>query len=132
MNQIIQWIKKRKVLSILVCIFLFLIFTNPSQTAFKNYLGYTSYDGLKKEKNFFIFSVYRDNSKHKEKKLKAKSIYDTDYEMDYEISIKMDNKYFAVAGNFFQLKKPKIETVDSIIVIDHPEAVDSVNVVPQE
>lgn len=112
MNQIVDWIKKRKVLSILICIIFFLIFTNPSQTAFKNYLGYTSYDGLKKEKNFFMFSIYRDNS------IQKVIIYNEEYHNN------MDNKYLGIAGNFFQFHRPKIESVDS--VIDHQEAVDSV------
>ncbi|WP_419801339.1 hypothetical protein [Mucilaginibacter sp.] len=65
----------------IVGILLFLIITNPSVKAFKDYLGNTSYLNLRRENNFFVFSKYRFREK----------------------------SFFAIAGNFFNItyiKKP--------------------------
>ena len=57
---------------------LILIITNPGVKAFEDYLGVNTYSGLRRTSNFFIFSFY-----------------------------KSDDYYFAMAGNFFHLKKSK-------------------------
>ena len=84
-----------------------MIVTNPSQTTFKNHLGLTSYSGLKREFNFFIFSIYS--------------------EVDYPT----DKYYFAIAGNFFHLAKKEIPTESTdgsdSTTIYTTEAVDSVS-----
>lgn len=38
------------------------IITNPSISAFKEYRGTSSYSGLRRSSNFFIFSVYKEHS----------------------------------------------------------------------
>ena len=40
-----------------------LIITNPSAKDFKEFRGEKSYSGLKREQNWFIFSIYNDGSR---------------------------------------------------------------------
>lgn len=46
---------------IYVWIFLLLFISNPTVKNFKEYLGKTSYDGLKRKYNLFIISIYEAN-----------------------------------------------------------------------
>ncbi len=116
MNQIIDAIKKRKALSFLIFILLFLLFTNPSNTSFKNYLGLTSNEGLKKEMNFFIFSVFSYSSYHYKNEAAEFHLINEKQELHREV-------YFGIAANFFkyELKANNIEqteTSDSTIVVN--------------
>ena len=96
MIQIIDTIKKRKALSLLIFILLFLVMTNPSMTTFKNYLGYSSYEGLKKERNFFIFSVFRYKFSEPKKPYLP-------YGRDHVPVAPRNEVYIGIAGNFFEL-----------------------------
>ena len=69
---------KNKSLIVIISIVLLFIITNPSTTAFKNYLGKTSYYGLKRSLNLFVVSEYEDRG----------------------------NDYLGVLGNFLWLNKP--------------------------
>lgn len=62
-------------------ILLLLIITNPSQKAFKEYLGTNSYSGLQRTNNFFVCDIFKNE----------------------------DIKYVGFLGNFFRLDKPKSE-----------------------
>ena len=77
----------------LIGFLLLLIFTNPSVKSFKEYLGRTNYFQLRRDYNFFVFSLY-------------------DYHGD---------QYFAIIGNFFKVpKKAKEEQrpISSVITTD--------------
>lgn len=50
---------KKKTLIIIGAVLALFIITNPSITAFKAYLGYNTYEGLKRPVNLFICSVYK-------------------------------------------------------------------------
>lgn len=58
-------------------ILLLLIITNPSAKSFKEYRGENSYSGLKREQNWFIFSIYSDG----------------------------DSRYLGIVLNFFELNE---------------------------
>lgn len=86
---------------ILICTAIILIFTNPTLSSFKEYLGYdskkTSLD-IRKPYNFFLCSIYLKNS--------------------YPRSF-----YLGIVGNFFELnsftiKEPKLDSVEVIQIID--------------
>lgn len=68
---------KRKYYIILVILAVFVV-TNPSITAFKNYLGSENYEGLSRPVNLFVFSFYKDVTK----------------------------LYVGVFGNFFWINRP--------------------------
>lgn len=51
---------KKRTLIGLGCLVLILIITNPSMQSFKEFLGESSYDGLSRKYNFFLFSIYKD------------------------------------------------------------------------
>ncbi len=68
--------KKHYIILGIVAIF---IITNPSITAFKNYLGSSSYSGLKRTENFFVCSLYSHGGR----------------------------KYFGIAGNFWEIPPPR-------------------------
>ncbi len=111
MNQIIDAIKKRKLFSFIIFIVLFLLVTNPSNTSFKNYLGLTSNKGLKKEMNFFIFSVFSYYSYHYKNDAAEFHLINEQKELHREV-------YFGVAGNFFECKKSfQTESSDKTKVI---------------
>lgn len=59
MNEIITKIKENIKTSIVVFILLFLLFTNPTFNDFKVYKGSQFNDYVRKESNYFIFSIYR-------------------------------------------------------------------------
>jgi hypothetical protein len=100
---------KNKILVGITIIVILLIITNPSPTAFKEYVGARSTAGLQRKYNFFVFSYYYDG-----------------------------DTYFAIAGNFFLLKntpsksetasqdttpqpldvKPAVSNIDSINMPD--------------
>lgn len=85
--------KMKKIYYVFIGVLL-LIITNPNVKAFKDYLGYDSYSGLKRTSNFFICSTYRSHSV----------------------------KYLGVVGNFFRLSHkvpvPPVSIVDSTLKID--------------
>lgn len=68
---------KQKILAGIAGFLLILIITNPSAQAFKEYIGSNSYNGLSRDKNFFIASIYE---------------YD-------------GNRYIALIGNFIKEDK---------------------------
>jgi len=72
----------KKIYYVLIAILLLLVITNPGVKAFKDYLGYNSYGGLKRKYNFFVCSVYQ----------------------------KSNSTYFGIVGNFIKLspKPPKL------------------------
>lgn len=59
MNEIITKIKENKKTFIVGFIVLFLILTNPTLDDFKVYKGTPFIDYVRKESNYFIFSIYR-------------------------------------------------------------------------
>lgn len=69
-------VKRKRILIILGVIIGILVITNPSMKAFKDFKGSSSYEGLSRNLNFFLVSVYSDEN---------------------------DVKYFGVLGNFFEL-----------------------------
>ncbi|RKR83103.1 hypothetical protein BDD43_3304 [Mucilaginibacter gracilis] len=72
---------KRKGLIGLACIILLFIITNPTIKDFKEHLGVSKYEGLYRNHNFFIFSIYGE--------------YDT------------SEYWIAIAGNFFGVEENK-------------------------
>ncbi|WP_214072182.1 hypothetical protein [Mucilaginibacter sp. dw_454] len=62
------------------------IITNPSASAFKEYLGRNNYKGLKRQSNYFIFSEYQDSS--------------------YTDHVRHEEKYYGVLGNFMVYHEP--------------------------
>ena len=60
-----------------------LIISNPNLTAFKEYLRHSGYGGIKRERNFFVCSVYSFNGYFNNG----------------------NGKYLAIIGNFFLLEK---------------------------
>jgi hypothetical protein len=76
---------------IMAACFLILMIGNPSITAFKAYQGASSYGGLKRKYNFFIFSIYECNS----------GIDAWGNERDNGSSV--GGEYFGILGNFFRI-----------------------------
>lgn len=64
-----------------------LVITNPSPNAFKDYLGIKTTVGIQRRGNLFICSYY-----------------------EYE------DKYFAIAGNFFQIKTDSVSSKKDTVV----------------
>jgi len=62
-------------------ILLLFIITNPSASAFKEYIGSNTYSGLKRTTNLFVCSVYKHYG----------------------------SEYFGIFGNFIELKEPEIK-----------------------
>jgi hypothetical protein len=89
---------KKKILYVIIAALILLIVTNPSQKAFKDYLGVNTYSGLRRTSNFLICSVYNDG-----------------------------DRYFAIAGNFFELKSEAWHSpvIDSIVSKDSAAYADS-------
>lgn len=83
---------KRKLLYTLLGFLCLFIITNPSANAFKEHLGRNSYSGLIREHNFFVYSTYLDNEE--------------------------SEKYVAILGNFFEIKRnePAIDYSHVVIV----------------
>lgn len=54
--------RKNKILLGTGIVFLILIITNPSVSAFKTFRGRASYEGLRRPVNLFVYSVYKDHS----------------------------------------------------------------------
>lgn len=52
--------QKRRWLIITIIVLLIIIMLNPSMSNFKDYKGYNTYKGISKEKNFLLFSTFRD------------------------------------------------------------------------
>jgi hypothetical protein len=95
--------KKKLTLAIAGVLLLFIV-TNPSVSAFKTYLGYSSYQGLKRPVNLFVLSEYTAHG----------------------------DKYVGIVGNFWKVEKPKERTVavtDSTVLVD--SSVKTVDTVPQ-
>jgi len=46
----------------IILLIVVLVITNPGIKNFKDYLGYTSYSGLRRTQNWFVLSVYQDGS----------------------------------------------------------------------
>lgn len=76
--------KKNKTFIGIAALFLLLIITNPSVTAFKSYLGKNSYAGLMRKSNYFVYSTYVDNT------------YDDDRDIQHS------DRYIGFVGNFFR------------------------------
>ncbi len=72
----------------LIGILLFLIITNPSIKAFKDYLGNEDYKHLQKKSNFFVCSIFE-----------CEGI-----------------RYFAILGNFFEVAEVIRPTGDNILI----------------
>jgi hypothetical protein len=81
---------KQKLLSGLAILFIVLIITNPSAQVFKEYSGYSTYEGLHRNNNFFICSIYRRGG----------------------------NKYLGIVGNFFKISRLPIDTTSQAPPID--------------
>ena len=75
----------KKVMYVIGAIFLILIITNPSLKDFKDHSGRTTYEGLYREHNFFVCSMYGATGKNDDG-----SIYNA-------------GEYFAMLGNFFEI-----------------------------
>lgn len=67
----------KKILYIILGMLALLIITNPSVTAFKTYLGRSSYAGLQRPVNLFVCAFYKDRS----------------------------GEYFGMVGNFWKLER---------------------------
>ena len=82
-KEIMNLLKYRKRIVWAVIVIL-LIFTNPSRSAFGSYLHYTEYDGIGRDFNGLIFSVYSDK--------------------DYNFRSKETTRtyYIGILGNFFK------------------------------
>lgn len=57
-------VKKRTL--VVICVFIFLLFTNPTRNDFAEYLGLSPKDSsylqdIRKKNNFFILSIYEDD-----------------------------------------------------------------------
>jgi len=75
---------KQKYLTGTGILLLILIITNPSAQAFKEYIGSSTYEGLHKQTNLFVVSIYKERG----------------------------TEYIGVLGNFFKVEKelPKQHT----------------------
>lgn len=80
---------KRKIA--IAIVFLVFILLNPSIKQFKDYVGSNSYKGLRRHKNWFIFSIFKDGD---------------------------EEEYVGALSNFFPIAKHDSETsMDSVSVL---------------
>lgn len=96
--------KRERTYFILAAVLALLIVTNSSIKDFKDFVGVNTYAGLHKKRNFFVFSLFKNDRYHQE--------------------------YIGVLGNLFKLNNDSTvaihsATVDSVLVTDSPVVVSS-------
>lgn len=79
---------------IIITVSAILIITNPSRSSFMDYVGESSYKGLKRESNFFLFSIYKQTDYTEGYSRYTRSHYYVDGD---------ESEYLGIAGNFFHI-----------------------------